>query len=182
MITGLKVTTANNSFKFNSNCLAFQARVLSGISMAVSKDPKIQNQFTLETLLSEKLSSKYQVSFLSSVLYSKVSRESWWNFNFILLRIQNMKFMEVVPDVILSCKLLLWRHSTLKVYHPRANQLSLFSWKGKDWWIINISFAAPTCLRAYFTARNNIFPLSEFLWRRDHGTSGDQVGSASQIG
>ena len=77
MITGLKVTIGIKSFKFNSNCLDFQARVLSGISMAVSKDPKIQNQFTLETLLSEKLSSKYQVSFLSSVLYrrSLVSRE-----------------------------------------------------------------------------------------------------------
>ena len=36
--------------------------------MAVTKDPKIQNQFTLETLLSEKLSSKYQVSFNSSLL------------------------------------------------------------------------------------------------------------------
>ena len=39
--------------------------------MAVTKDPKIQNQFTLETLLSEKLSSKYQVSFKVLTLVQK---------------------------------------------------------------------------------------------------------------
>ena len=71
MITGLQVTTGITSFEFNFNCIAFQARVLSGISMAVTKDPKIQNQFILETLLSEKLSSKYQVSFLSCTARSR---------------------------------------------------------------------------------------------------------------
>ena len=80
MITGLKVTTGIKSLKFNYNYLDFQARVLSGISMAVSKDPKIQNQFTLETLLSEKLSSKYQVSFLSSVSRDEILISSFCEF------------------------------------------------------------------------------------------------------
>ena len=43
--------------------------------MSVKKDQNIQNQFTLETLLSEKLSSKYQVSLLSPASVSAMSRD-----------------------------------------------------------------------------------------------------------
>ena len=39
-----------------------KVRVVSGISLVVQPDAGLQNQFILQTILSEKLSTKYQVS------------------------------------------------------------------------------------------------------------------------
>ena len=38
-----------------------KVRVVSGISLVVQPDASLQNQFILQTILSEKLSTKYQV-------------------------------------------------------------------------------------------------------------------------
>jgi len=60
--TEIKVT------KTKETITGLKARVLSGISMAVTRNLKIHNQFTLETFLSEKLSNKYQEGLLDITL------------------------------------------------------------------------------------------------------------------
>lgn len=70
-ITGLKVRGIlhPSSWKLILRC---QTRVLSGLSMAVTKNEESPDQFILETSLSEKLSSKYQVNTTAAVQHRNV--------------------------------------------------------------------------------------------------------------
>ena len=117
-----------------------------------------------------------------------VCHVSWrrWNLNFVLRRIQNMKFIELAAeaaDVILPNKLFLKRHSTLKSLSSSGQPSEPLSLEAKIDELL-ISLRGPRPPPAYFSARNNIFPLWASLSFCGAGTTSetsDLVGSVSRI-
>ena len=161
--------------------LRCQTRVLSGLSMAVTKNEKSPDQFILETSLSEKLSSKYQVNTTAAVqhrnvlfwLENKVLYEKsifvccWENLAFIQNVFDtNLQWMNRIQTFMFNPTILNSWMEMLNLFHDIDQRIGLFwlpsiwsSSTNHGWWIINISFSPSSPSSLFYFQKKYYFLL-----------------------